>query len=73
MRKVQPYFFILLFSLLANLAIAQADNTPPVDMMRSNGKIWVVVAVVITILLGLFLYLVSLDRKIKKMEKEGKG
>lgn len=73
MRKVQQYFFMLLFSLLANLAIAQADNTPPVDMMRSNGKIWVVVAVVITILLGLFLYLVSLDRKIKKMEKEGKG
>lgn len=73
MRKLLPYFFMLFFILLANLAKAQAENTPPVDMMRSNGKIMVVVAVVITILLGLFFYLVSLDRKINKMEKEGKG
>lgn len=42
-----------------------ADNA---DLMRSNGKIYVVVAVVVTILLGLFLYVFNLDRKISKME-----
>ncbi|MCF8214294.1 MAG: CcmD family protein, partial [Chitinophagaceae bacterium] len=38
--------------------------------MRSNGKIYVVVAVVLTILLGLVAYLIHLDRKISKLEKE---
>lgn len=40
------------------------------DVMRSNGKIYVVVAVCLTILFGLILYLVKLDRKISKFEKE---
>ena len=39
------------------------------DTMRSNGKIYVVIAVILTILLGLILYLVRLDRKISKLEK----
>jgi CcmD family protein len=38
--------------------------------MRSNGKIYVVVAVVLIILIGLLLYLVRLDRKISRLEKE---
>ncbi len=37
--------------------------------LRSDGKIWVVMAVCITILVGLFVYLISLDRKISKLEK----
>jgi hypothetical protein len=37
--------------------------------MRSNGRIYVVVAVVVLILLGLFLYLVRLDKKISRLEK----
>jgi hypothetical protein len=39
------------------------------DGLRSNGKIYVVVAVVVTILVGLFAYLISLDRKISRLEK----
>jgi len=39
------------------------------DTMRSNGKIYVVVAVCLTILIGLFLYIVLLDRKISRFEK----
>ncbi|MBS1562786.1 MAG: CcmD family protein [Bacteroidetes bacterium] len=38
--------------------------------MRSNGKIYVVVGVVLIILTGLFLYLIRLDRKITRLEKE---
>jgi len=37
--------------------------------MRSNGRIYVVVAVVVLILLGLFLYLLRLDKKITRIEK----
>ena len=40
------------------------------DLMRSNGKIYVVVAVCLTILVGLFLYIISVDRKINKIEKD---
>ena len=49
--------------------IAQAQdslrNEKPemAGLMRSNGKIYVVVAVVVIILAGLFIYLVQLDRK----------
>ncbi len=44
------------------------------DTMRSNGRIYVVVAVMLTILIGLILYLVRIDKKLSKWEKtEGKG
>ncbi len=42
------------------------------DFMLSNGKIYVVVAVVVTIVTGIFIYLVNLDRKISRLEKEQK-
>ena len=42
----------------------------PTDLMRSNGKIFVVMAVAIVIVLGLFIYLFNLDRKIKKLENK---
>lgn len=42
------------------------------DLLRSSGKIYVVVAVLVTILVGFFLYLIRLDRKIGRLEKEMK-
>lgn len=61
------------FLLIANpfLLFAQ-NNTEMADTMRSNGRIYVVVAVMSTILLGLILYVLRLDRKISKLEKETK-
>ena len=53
--------------------ISFAQEKTEVDMadtMRSNGKIYVVVAVCLIILIGLFLYVMSVDRKLKKLEKE---
>ena len=40
--------------------------------MRHNGKIYVVVTVVLIILFGLIAYLVRLDKKIGKLEKDSK-
>ena len=66
----------LIFNLLTLVLQAQngAQNEPVqmADVMRSNGKIYVVVAVVVTILIGLFVYLIGVDRKISKLEKEKK-
>ncbi len=65
--------FILIF-LLCGLsfaqALAQSSKVEMADLMRSNGKIYVVVAVLTTILLGLFAYLFRLERKLNRLEKE---
>jgi len=37
--------------------------------MRANGKIYVVLAVALTILTGLIVYVITLDRKISRLEK----
>ncbi|RJE71694.1 CcmD family protein [Reichenbachiella sp. MSK19-1] len=40
------------------------------DIMRQSGKIYVVVAVVMTIFAGMVIYLVRLDKKVTKLEDE---
>ena len=47
-----------------------AGNNDSADFMRSNGKIYVVITVAAIIITGLFLYMLSLERKIKKLERE---
>jgi hypothetical protein len=39
------------------------------DQMREDGKIYVVVAVITTILVGLIVYTITIDRKITGLEK----
>ncbi len=59
--------FIFLFSSIISFA---QNNSSSEELMRSNGKIYVVVAVCLTILTGLFIYVFLIDRKISKIEKE---
>jgi uncharacterized membrane protein len=40
------------------------------DTLRQDGKIYVVVIVLLTVLGGLIAYLVTLDRKVTKLEKQ---
>ena len=65
MKKISFLFFSLMIAFAAN-AQSQPDMA---DLMRSNGKIYVVVAVCLLILIGLFFYVFILDRKIKKIEQ----
>ena len=71
--------FLLFFSLSAiaqdgAYSITEEDygntSVEMADTMRSNGKIYVVVAVVMTVFAGLILYTIVLDRKISKIERE---
>jgi hypothetical protein len=62
--------FILSMVAFGAKAQEASNNDAMASLMRSNGKIYVVVAVVLTILFGLFAYLIRLDRKISKLEKE---
>lgn len=62
---------LLVFTMICSYSIsfAQTQQVEMADGMRSNGKIYIVVLVCLTILTGLFLYLFILDRKISKLEK----
>ncbi|WP_205711120.1 CcmD family protein [Hymenobacter sp. HDW8] len=65
--------FLLLLTLLATIgqAVAQTANTPEMaDALRQSGKIYVVVAVILIVVIGLIGYLISLDRKVSRLEKE---
>ena len=68
MRKISRLFALLLMLLSSTLLHAQGDNNMG-DTMRSNGRIYVVITVILVILAGLFLYLIRLDRKMSKLEK----
>jgi len=41
--------------------------------MEENGKIYVVVAVLLIIFLGITIYMFSIDRKLRKLEKQNKN
>jgi hypothetical protein len=72
MQKIRTLFSLLSLLMIAMFVQAQEGTakTEIGETMRSNGRIYVVVAVMLTILIGLILYLVRLDRKISKVEKE---
>jgi len=71
MKRLFRYFLqLIFFFLFPALAFAQAENSTieMADLMRSNGKIYVVVAVLLVIFLGLAIFLFSIDRKVSKLE-----
>ena len=70
MNKIVSKFVLLVMGLISSSVIWAQENKPDMaDLMRSNGKIYVVVAVCLTILTGLFIYVFFLDRKISRLEK----
>lgn len=57
----------LLFSIAG---FAQQQGKPEMaTLLRSNGKIYVVVGVLVIIFIGIIIYLISIDRKVHKLEK----
>ncbi len=59
---------LLLTLLLASPAYSQ--EVEMADGMRADGKIYVVVAVLLVILVGLVAYLIIIDRKATRLEKK---
>ncbi len=66
--KFSITLLILLVSSFAGMA--QQADTEMADQFRADGKIYVVIAVVLLILVGLFIYLFNLGNKITRLEKE---
>jgi len=63
--------FILFSLLLCNIGVfaQQQSNVEMADTMRSSGKIYVVITTISIIFIGLAIYLFSIDRRLKKIEK----
>jgi CcmD family protein len=67
MKALIKYFSAI--CLITIFQSAQAQNAEMADSFRAEGKIYVVVAIVLIVLVGLVAYLFLLDRKMNKLEK----
>lgn len=68
MKKVFKLLLTIILTVTVNLASAQQAEMA--DRMRSEGKIYVVVAIILVVLIGLILYLFLLDKKLTRIEKQ---
>jgi hypothetical protein len=71
LRKTIFTFISLMLTFFAHAQdslVVKADREA--TGLRAEGKIWVVLLVSSTILIGLFIYLIRLDRKITRLEKK---
>lgn len=69
-------FLLLLISFLAHAQEGPQQDTetgPVNEFFRSNGKIYVIVGVLLIIFTGIVIFLISLDRKISRLEKRDKN
>ncbi|NJC24536.1 CcmD family protein [Neolewinella antarctica] len=60
----------LLLTFCSLSAFAQSAAEPPADFLRSINKLYVVVAVIVVVFLGIVFYLWSLDRKLSVLEDQ---
>ena len=59
---------LCLLAILSSLTVKAQSEVEMADGMRSEGKIYVVVAIILIVLSGLIVYLFMLDRKVGKLE-----
>jgi hypothetical protein len=71
----KPYRLLALLFLfsLPLISFAQDSEVEMADTMHANGKIYVVVAVLGVVLAGIIVYLISIDKKVKKLENKMKS
>ncbi len=69
MKGIFAKLFLVFVFICVNVfsLFAQSENQ---DFLRSMGKIYVVVAVIVAIFLGIVIFLITLERKISKLEKQ---
>lgn len=67
--KIKLPILLFVLMLMTSLSFGQSD-IEMADVMRSNGKIYVVVAVAAVVMLGIIVYLITIDRKLSAIEKK---
>lgn len=74
--KLLKRFLLRLYIFIFPLVLVAQEGANKVEMadaMRSNGKIYVVVAILASVFLGLAFYLLSLEKRVRKFEKDQDG
>jgi hypothetical protein len=59
----------VLACILSVLPAFAQEPVPMADQLRSEGKIYVVILMILIVLTGLIVYLFFMDKKVKKLEK----
>jgi hypothetical protein len=67
MRFKLVSILILFFSF--GLFAQETNQVEMADTFRAEGKIYVVVAVALIVLVGIFIYLMMLDKKVNKLQE----
>lgn len=65
MNRLITFWAALLVSFFS-----KAQEIEMADNFRGEGKIYVVVAVILIILFGIFFYLLRVEKKVNRLEKE---
>jgi hypothetical protein len=76
MNKLIKYLSILICMLSSVSMVAQNQARPEVEManvLHQNGKIYLVVLVLLTIFAGVLFMLIRIERKLIRLEKEQKN
>lgn len=67
--ELMRYVLLIVFVVLISFQNSWAQSTDP-DFMRSMGKMYVVIAVIGAIFLGIIAFLITLDRRLTKLENQ---
>ena len=67
---IKSFLTSLFLIFLSHSSSAQDVSKDFIDMMREGGKIYVVYLILGVIVIGIFIYLLLLERKVAKIEKE---
>ena len=73
MVRISMRFILMAFLLTTTFFSGMAQTAPGGDFMRSMGKMYVVVAAIGIIFLGIVIFLIYLDRKLTKLENQTKN
>ncbi|PPK84370.1 CcmD family protein [Neolewinella xylanilytica] len=70
MYRYRYNLLLFLVCLSSGTLLAQSGVEPAPDFLRSIGKIYVVVAVIVVVFVGLAVYLWRLDRRLTSIENQ---
>jgi hypothetical protein len=73
MNKIVLTLFSLLLTCFSFAQDSVQQTSEQATGLRADEKIYVVIAVLLTILLGFFIYVFRLDRKVSKLENAMKA
>ncbi len=68
MKKITSFILLLLSAV--SVFAQGAEPVPMADELNKSGKIYVVIVTIVIVFAGLAVYLFSMDRRLKRLEKE---